>query len=122
MLRWSTPVQRQRWRWATRDVVLGEREILLGQPVVSLLGAANRDPEVFGDPDRIDFGRPAARHLTFGFGSHFCLGSALARFELRTALRILSERAPQIRLSDPEGVVWRNNALLPAPVAVWVDF
>jgi cytochrome P450 len=102
--------------------VLGEREVGQGQPVVSLLGAANRDPEVFPDPDRIDFSRPSARHLTFGFGSHFCLGSALARFELRTALRTLSERAPQIRLSDPDGVVWRNNALLPAPVAVWVDF
>jgi cytochrome P450 len=122
MLRWSTPVQRQRWRWATRDVALGEREIEAGQPVVSLLGAANRDPQVFRDPDRIDFGRPGARHLTFGFGSHFCLGSALARFELRTALRTLSERAPQIQLSDPDHVQWRNNALLPAPTAVWVDF
>ena len=61
MLRWSTPVQRQRWRWTTHDVVLGDREISQGQPVVSLLGAANRDPEVFPDPDRIDFSRPSAR-------------------------------------------------------------
>jgi cytochrome P450 StaP len=122
MLRWSTPVQRQRCRWATRDVLLGSREIGAGQPVVSLLGAANRDPQVFHDPDRIDFGRPASRHLTFGFGPHFCLGSALARFELRTALRSLSERAPHIELTYPDHLEWRNNALLPAPVAVWVNF
>jgi cytochrome P450 len=121
LLRWTTPVQRQRWRWATQDTSIDDREIRRGDPVVSLLGAANRDPEVFPDPDRIDFARPQARHLTFGFGSHFCLGSALARSELRTALRLLSARVPAMTLADPDGVAWRDNSITPGPLAVWVD-
>jgi len=87
LMRWSAPVQRQRWRWVTEDHELDGRSFERGQSVVAILGAANRDPEVFADPDRIDFSRPAARHVTFGFGVHFCLGATLARLEFKTAIK-----------------------------------
>jgi cytochrome P450 len=121
LLRWSTPVQRQRWRWAKSDVVLGGQLIERGQPVVSMLAAANRDPEVFPDPDRIDFRREAARHLTFGFGNHFCLGSTLARLEMKAGLQALVRALPDMELVEhPNEIPWRNNSILPAPERVLV--
>jgi cytochrome P450 len=121
LLRFSTPVQRQRWRWVTRDSVLGGRQLTRGQSVVSILGAANRDPEVFREPDVIDFGRAAGRHLTFGTGTHFCLGSHLAKLEVRLAMRALADAAPRMELvEDPADIDWRPNFLLPAPDRVLV--
>jgi cytochrome P450 len=71
-----------------------------------LLGvmAANRDPAVFPDPDRFDVLRAPTGVMTFGFGTHFCLGAHLARAELDVALRVLLERLPGLRLTDTEGV------------------
>ena len=121
LLRWSTPVQRQRWRWAKQDLVLGGQPIERAQAVVSMLAAANRDPEVFADPDRIDFGREAARHLTFGFGNHFCLGSTLARLEMKAGLQALVRALPDMDLvEDPDRIPWRDNSILPAPERVLV--
>jgi cytochrome P450 len=122
LLRWTTPVQRQRWRWATAEAEIGGRSVARGDAVVSILAAANRDPEVFADPDRIDFGRPATRHVTFGFGTHFCLGAALARLELRAALQTLSDRIPEMQLVEaPEDVPWNRNSIMPGPKAVLVS-
>jgi cytochrome P450 len=119
LLRFTTPVQRQRWRWAAKDTELAGRPIKRGESVVSLLGAANRDPEVFKEPDIIDFDRPRKKHLTFGIGTHFCLGSHLAKLELGTALRILSDRLPKIELAMPvTELPWNHNFLLPGPTAV----
>ena len=87
LMRWSAPVQRQWWRWVTEDHMLGGRSLERGQSVVAILGAANRDPAVFADPDRIDFARPSARHVTFGFGVHFCVGATLARLSSRPRSR-----------------------------------
>jgi cytochrome P450 len=122
LLRWSTPVQRQRWRWAVKDTVLGGQKIERGQSVVSVLGAANRDPEQFPDPDRIDFARSTEGHLTFGYGSHFCLGSSLARLEMKVALRQLATSLPDMRLvEDPVDIEWRNNSIIAGPARLLVE-
>lgn len=121
MLRFAAPVQRQRWRWVTADTTLGGRQLKRGDAVVSILGAANRDPEVFKNPDVIDFDRPNAKHLTFGFGTHFCIGSHLARLEMRLALGALAKVLPDMELvEDPKDIEWIPNFLLPSPVRVLV--
>jgi cytochrome P450 len=119
LLRWTSPVQKQRWRWATADTVLGDRKIKHGQSVVSVLAAANRDPNHFPDPDRIDFQRTSGRHMTFGLGNHFCIGSQLARFEMRSALGSLATRFPNLRLTvDPKDIHWKHDFALPGPETV----
>jgi cytochrome P450 len=95
-LRWEAPVQTCT-RHVTRPVEL--RGVLLepGEIVQCQLGAANRDPETFADPDRFDSERPnAAQHLAFAKGAHYCLGAALARLEGIIGLRLLFERLPQL--------------------------
>jgi cytochrome P450 len=121
LLRWTAPVQRQRWRWVTQTHTVDGRVFERGQSVVAILGAANRDPAVFPDPDRIDFTRQSTRHLTFGFGAHFCLGATLARLEFKTALKALLTRLPDLELAcAPEDIRWKNNFILPGPTNVWV--
>jgi cytochrome P450 StaP len=121
LLRWTAPVQRQRWRWVTEEHARDGRSFERGQSVVAILGAANRDPAVFPDPDRIDFARPPARHVTFGFGAHFCLGATLARLEFKSALQALMAQMPDMELACmPEDIEWKHNFILPGPVNVWV--
>lgn len=97
LLRWETPVPGVPRR-ATGDVELGGETIAAGENVMLLLGAADVDPDEFPHPDRVDFGRSANRHLAFGGGVHRCLGSHLARLELRLALEELHRRIPDYRL------------------------
>ena len=92
-------------------VELAGVEIPAGQVVMGLLGAANRDPSRFPDPDRLDVGRTDVHHLTFGGGIHFCLGAALARLEGQIAFGALVRRFPHLRLATDE-VEWRPNATL----------
>jgi cytochrome P450 len=120
LLRWTTPVAKQRWRWATSDTEIGGRAVTRGESVVSMLAAANHDPDQFPDPDSIDYTRPTGRHLTFGFGSHFCLGSALARLEMGVSLRVLSRLLPDMELVHPHDVPMKPNHLMPGPSEVWV--
>ena len=84
-----------------------------GETVIVLLGAANRDPAVFEQPDRLDFARPDVRPLSFGGGIHYCLGAQLARYELEIALGALLSRLPGLRLqmatSDAD---WRPTLTL----------
>jgi cytochrome P450 len=72
-----------------------------GQSVMALIGAANRDPAQFPEPDRLDLSRQPNRHLDFGRGIHFCLGAALARVELQVAITTVLQRLPQMRLAVP---------------------
>ena len=101
VLRFDPPVQ-QTVRVAHADVELGGVTIAKNQWVITLLAAANRDPEVFEEPNRFDVARQsAAEHLAFSGGIHYCLGSPLARMELAQAFRGLAERFPAIRMTEP---------------------
>jgi cytochrome P450 len=93
MLRFDSPLQLFE-RTATRDVEVGGVTVHAGEKVAALLGAANRDPAAFADPDRFDAARPPGRHLSFGAGIHFCLGAPLARVELQSVLASLAARLP----------------------------
>ncbi|WP_406440289.1 cytochrome P450 [Streptomyces sp. NBC_01613] len=91
-------------RTAHTDVDLAGHRIPTNSTVLLLLAAGNRDPEVFTDPDRYDITRTGGPdHLTFGSGIHYCLGAPLARLEAETALRLLAERFPALRLTGPPG-------------------
>jgi cytochrome P450 len=81
-------------------------EIARGESVLCVLGAANRDPEVYGDPDTLDITRTGPRALSFGGGIHHCLGAQLARIEAEIAFRRLAERLPGLTLTDLEHPAW----------------
>ena len=70
---------------------------------------ANRDPEVFDDPDRVVLDRRVNRHVAFGAGIHRCAGSNLARMELRVAIQTWMERIPEFEIIDPDSVVWAGG-------------
>ncbi len=91
-----------------------------GTRLTLLFAAGNRDPAKFDAPDRLDLTRDPNPHLTFGLGSHFCLGAPLARLEMQIALHGLARRFPRLRLAEPEaapdyrpGFVIRGLARLP---------
>ncbi len=105
LLRWESPAQTTA-RVALEDVEIGEKEIKAYQLVFAVLAAANRDPEVFPDPERLDITRSPNPHLAFGDGIHFCLGAPLARLESRIALKALLDRFPRLRLAE-EKPLWR---------------
>jgi cytochrome P450 len=109
-LRFDSPVQATS-RILSEDAEIGGHRIPKGEEIVLLLGAANRDPAVFPDPDRFDVGREEARqHLSFGHGIHFCLGANLARTEGQAALAGLLRHFPDFRLAD-EALEWRPGFL-----------
>ena len=98
LLRWETPVPGVA-RIALQDVEVGGCPISKGERVSPLLGAANTDPDEFADPDVVDFARSPNRHRAFGGGPHRCLGSHLARLELRVALREFHRRIPDYEIA-----------------------
>lgn len=87
-------------RTATADTQIGGVEIKQGQKIVSLLGSANRDEDIFIDSDRMDLSRNPNPHIGFGAGIHFCLGAPLARLEMAISLPQLFKRFPTLELSD----------------------
>lgn len=99
MLRHDSPLHLFE-RTATSDVELHGVTVRRGEKVAALLGAANRDPAVFPDPDRFDAGRDPNPHLAFGAGIHFCLGAPLARMELQISTRALLERLGPLEVVD----------------------
>jgi P450-derived glycosyltransferase activator len=100
-LRYDPPVQRTA-RCALEDLWLDGVEVTKGQFVVTLIGAANRDPEAFPDPDTFDIHREqTVDHLAFSGGIHYCVGQPLARLEATIALRKLAERMPDLRRAGP---------------------
>jgi cytochrome P450 len=100
LIRWDPPLQLFE-RWVLEDgVEIAGTPVPRGSVVAMLFGAANRDPRVFPDPDRLDVGRAnAAEHIGFGGGIHVCIGAPLARIELEAAMRTLSQRTPQLELA-----------------------
>ncbi|MFI6347137.1 cytochrome P450 [Streptomyces sp. NPDC050560] len=102
LLRYLTITHFGRRRVATADVEVAGQLVRAGEPVVAANDSANRDPDAFpGDPDRLDLGREARHHLTFGYGVHQCLGQPLARVELQEVYPALFERLPGLRLAVP---------------------
>ncbi|MEO3790830.1 cytochrome P450 [Nonomuraea sp. B10E15] len=88
-------------RVTTRDTTLGGQEMKAGEPVVAAIVAANRDPNVFTDPDFLDITRDTRHHVSFGHGPHLCIGQQLARTQLRISFRALFERFPNLELAVP---------------------
>jgi cytochrome P450 len=107
LLRYDPPVQ-----WTSRvtgeTLTLGGQEIERGQILLASLGAANRDPLVFPDPDRFDIRRKDNKHLAFGSGIHFCLGASLARMEAEIAIATLITRYPNLKLATKK-LRWRKG-------------
>ncbi len=99
VLRHRTPVQAM-FRATRTDVELAGVHIPAGRMVIACIGAANRDPAVFADPDRFDVARAPNPHIAFGHGIHYCLGAALSRLEAKVALPDLLERFPRFALDD----------------------
>ena len=114
-LRYHSPIQTTS-RIAMEDLEIGGKLIAKGQLVFTYLGAANRDPAQFPDPDRLDVTRQENRHVALGFGPHFCLGAALGRLEGQIAISTVLRRMPQLRVEPPlssesplEDFSWRDN-------------
>jgi hypothetical protein len=109
MLRYDSPVQLTS-RIATEDVELEGSVIPRGEPIFVCIGGANRDPDVFPEPDDFDIGRPdASQHLAFSRGIHYCLGAALARLEARIAFEELTGRYAAL---EPAGTPTRRPLLV----------
>jgi cytochrome P450 len=111
ILRYDSPVQRTA-RITNADVEIGGRKIPSGSMVVATIGAANRDPSHFPDPDRLDIARSDNRHVSFGFGIHFCIGAPLARVEGQIALGTLLRRMPELALQAGATPDWRESSTL----------
>ncbi|KUM96384.1 cytochrome [Streptomyces yokosukanensis] len=113
LLRYLTIVQFGTVRVAREDVEIAGRTVRAGETVVASLSAANRDPERFAHPARLDVARELNQHVAFGHGVHQCLGQQLARTEMRVAFPALFARFPTLRLAvDPERVPMRDDMFL----------
>ena len=110
LLRYDSPVQKMS-RWTTESVTIGRTTVPKGQLVVSLLGAANRDPEQFPDPDRLDIARRDVAPVAFGRGIHTCVGAPLARIEAQIAIGAVLRRMPHLALQE-DGLEWQKTTSL----------
>ena len=122
LLRYDAPVQMD-GRTALAEMEIGGRHIQQGQGIVLLIGSANRDPEVFSQPDRLDISCQRPNHLSFGRGIHHCVGAPLARLEAKIVFETLLERFVEMHLltADPpyrDNVVLRGLAALPVGATV----
>jgi cytochrome P450 family 142 subfamily A polypeptide 1 len=106
MLRWVSPIKNMA-RTVTEDVEWHGASLKAGQKVLLLYPSANRDEDVFDDPFRFDITRTPNDHVAFGFGTHYCLGQALARLELRVLFDRMLDRLPDLRLVDEAEPVYR---------------
>jgi cytochrome P450 len=108
LLRYESPSQHTA-RLAPAGAVLAGTEIPEGDAVIAVMGAANRDPDRFTDPDRLDLNRADNRHLAFGWAAHFCFGAPLARIEAQIAFETLLSRFPRLTPEPGRDVRWRPN-------------
>jgi cytochrome P450 len=112
LLRFDSPVQ-----WVSRvagvPIEIGGQQLPAGAIVLGSLGAANRDPVQFNDPDQLDFKRTDSKHLSFGSGVHFCLGAALARMEAQIAIGTMVRRLPNLRLVKQK-IRWKKGLIFRA--------
>jgi cytochrome P450 PksS len=114
-LRFVSPVQFSKPRFVRKDVALGGVRLKKGERIMTMLAAANMDPDAFEHPARLDLERQPNPHLSFGSGIHFCLGHQLARIEGKCALSALFTRWPKLALAVPESEIrWRERAGLRA--------
>jgi cytochrome P450 len=112
-LRYDGPVQLTS-RMVLEDRDFHGRRFRRGQQVVTILAAGNRDPQAFEAPESLDVTRENVRHLAFGQGLHFCLGSQLARLEAAVAIEGLLRWLPELRLVE-ESIEWSKNSILRGP-------
>ncbi|HEV3511535.1 MAG TPA: cytochrome P450 [Candidatus Sulfotelmatobacter sp.] len=121
LLRYESPSQHTA-RLAPADVELGGKQIRKRQAVIAVMGAGNRDPERFPDPDRLDLARKDNRHLAFGWAAHFCFGAALARLEGQIAFDRILARLSNLALNTRATLEWRQNLGLRGLTALPVLF
>jgi pimeloyl-[acyl-carrier protein] synthase len=107
LLRYESPSQHTA-RIASKDIEIGGKKIRRRDAVIAVMGAANRDPEHFPEPDRLLITRKQNRHVAFGFGAHFCFGAPLARIEAQIAFSSILKRLPGLRL-ETSPILWREN-------------
>ena len=119
LLRFDGPVQ-MTTRIVLEDQTFRGCAFAKGQQIILLLGAANRDPSAFKDPDRLDVTRSECRHLAFSKGAHFCLGARLARLETTLALEAIITRLPGLQLAAG-GIQWGTNTILRGPKELWLE-
>jgi cytochrome P450 family 142 subfamily A polypeptide 1 len=110
-IRYVTPIHNM-CRTATCDVTMGDVTVRAGQQVVLMYASANRDPRHFADPECLDVTRQPNNHLAFGFGTHFCLGAALARLEIRVFFEELVRRVRSMRVATDAPIVEMPNAFV----------
>ncbi|MFI9554736.1 cytochrome P450 [Nonomuraea endophytica] len=110
-IRWTTPILNM-CRTATRDTTLHGQTIKKGQQVLLMYGSANRDPAVFDNPDTFDITRKPGGHIAFGLGTHFCLGAALARLELKIFFEEWVARVDSAVWADAEGPRLMRNSFV----------
>lgn len=120
LLRYESPSQHTA-RLAPTDLELGGRLIRQRDAVIAVMGAANRDPDRFPEPDRLDLGREDNRHMAFAWASHFCFGAPLARIEGQIVISTLLDRLPDLHLAGEE-ISWRPNLGLRGLTALPVGF
>lgn len=121
MLRWTTPVKNM-CRTLTADTEFHGTQLHQGEKMMLLFEAANFDDTVFDDPNRFDITRDPNSHLSFGFGTHFCMGNQLARLELSLMTRRVVERLPDLRLADGAVLPLRPANFVSGPEAMPVVF
>ncbi|MFB7616366.1 cytochrome P450 [Kitasatospora sp. NPDC056181] len=113
LLRYDGPVELATWRFATSPLTIGGVAIPVGDPVLVVLAAADRDPARFADENTLDLARADNPHLGFGHGIHYCIGAPLARLEGRAALATLLSRLPDLRLAEnPDNLRWRGGLIM----------
>ncbi len=125
MLRYDGPTQAMT-RIALEDFPIedgagGRRIVRRGDRVFALLNAANRDPQVFAEPDRFDATRRDNRHLSFGYGPHFCLGAPLARLEVQIGVAALLRRLPDLKI-ESDDLLWSDSFVLRGIKSLAVSF